>query len=62
MRLLNLIFGILIGILIGFTTKPTMIDQFDMCVDELVACQDALNDPHHCVSVVVETLEGKDGK
>lgn len=62
MRFWIFLFGLVLGLCAGILFKPDTQSQFDMCVDELIACQESLADPHHCVSVVVEELEAQDGK
>lgn len=59
MKIWMFIFGLVFGFVVGFTFRPTMLSQFDVCVNELLECQEALNDPHHCVSIVEEVLEAK---
>ena len=33
--------------------------EYVNCREQLEVCQVMLDDPHHCISVVVEALEGK---
>ena len=56
----------LLWYVIGFVTATVVItfalhDNIEIhnaCQADLATCQEALNDPHACVSVVVETMEG----
>ena len=53
----------LIGWGVAMVNHPHMLDtEYKYCMEELDAYKEALADPHHCVSIVVETLEGKDDR
>lgn len=60
--LVGLVIGVIAGCFIGnYNYKLSMPTTLDTCNNELLVCQSILKDPHHCISVVVETLEGIDG-
>lgn len=51
----------LILMLIGYAIATVEYKKtFKQCQDQVEECEAALSDPHHCISVVVEALGGKD--
>lgn len=58
-NLLWYIFGFIMGAMVmtaAFTDYK--IKEVEICKKELLTCNESLNDPHSCVSVVVEFMEG----
>lgn len=55
------VFGVAFGAVIAIAAlESTYKQQIDDCQNQVKVYEAILNDPHHCVSIVVEALEGKD--
>lgn len=52
------IIGLVVGIIIAFAVSAEVYKTTTICKDQLKECQTQLDDPHHCISVLVDFLEG----
>ena len=50
--------GFICGMMVMAAAISHNIQNQALCQEELTTCQETLNNPHACVSVVVEVLEG----
>ena len=52
------IIGLVLGIILAFAVSTEVYKNATICKDQLKECQTQLDDPHHCISVLVDVLEG----